>query len=101
MNRLVKDKDEKIHDLNQKLLRSGITGLLKGTLIGIISGVIINYRYNRGLNKGFFKTPYKISYLICWGFAGIIFDTDNAKTQISRQLTVEEEVKRNMYFQGK
>ncbi|EGV66558.1 hypothetical protein CANTEDRAFT_100961 [Yamadazyma tenuis ATCC 10573] len=99
MSRRTADKD-KLRDLNMQLFRSGVVGMLKGTLVGLISGWAINYRY-RHLHPHVFRTPYKFAYVLCWAFSGIIFSTEYAKDTITKQLAVEEELKREMYLNGK
>lgn len=98
MNPLIK-KEDRLHELNSQLFRAGIIGLLKGCLIGVASGLFLSFRYNRGHNTHFFRRPYKFLYVSSWGFAGIIFETDRAKGHMSKQLAIEEELKRNIFFQ--
>lgn len=98
MNPLIK-KEDRIHDLNNQLFRAGVRGALQGALIGVVSGLFLNLRYNKGHTAQFFRLPYKCWYLTIWGIAGVIFQTDKEKGHMSRQLALEEELKRNIFFQ--
>ncbi|CUM67605.1 uncharacterized protein PRCAT00005305001 [Priceomyces carsonii] len=91
-------KKERLDQISTQLWQAGFTGMLKGTLIGLVTGYYFSYKYNRGPNTRFFKTPYKFWYLICWNVVGIIFETDVSKAKISKQIALEEDLKRNAYF---
>ncbi|KAK6459906.1 hypothetical protein DFJ63DRAFT_255178 [Scheffersomyces coipomensis] len=93
------ERKERINRYNKQLWQAGFTGCLKGTLVALVSGYYINYKYNYGHNVKFFKTPYKIWYLISWNVVGIIFTTDIAKIKISKQIAIEDEIKRNLYLE--
>lgn len=92
-------KKERLDQLNSQLWQAGLIGMLRGSIIGLVSGYYFNYKYNKGPNVKFFNTPYKILYLVSWNIVGIIFTTDVAKMKMSRHVAVEEEIKRNLYYQ--
>lgn len=93
------EKKENISRLNTQLWQAGITGMLKGSLIGLVTGFYINYKHNYGENAKFFKTPNKIAYLVGWNFICIMFSVDSEKIKMKKQLSMEEEIKRNAYLQ--
>lgn len=95
---LPEDRGKKVKQLNSQLIQAGIIGSLKGTLIGVLSGLYINYRYNRAHNTKFFSTTFKFGYVFSWLLAGLIFETDIEKSKISKQIAIDEEIKKNMYI---
>lgn len=97
---VTENKKQRIGELNKQLFQAGLIGLLKGSLIGLVSGFYINYKYNRGHNQKFFSRPSKVAYLVGWGFVGIIFCTDIEKLKISKQLAMEEQIKRNIFVEN-
>ncbi|KAK6459529.1 uncharacterized protein RJT20DRAFT_16877 [Scheffersomyces xylosifermentans] len=99
MREISQEKQERLNRLNKQLWQAGLTGVLQGTLVALVSGYYINYKYNHGVNRGFFKTPYKVAWFMCWNIVGIIFTTDIAKMKISKQVAIEDEIKRNSYLE--
>lgn len=92
-------KQQRLDELNSQLWHAGMIGMLRGSIIGVVTGYYFNYRYNRGMNKRFFQTPYKFLYLVSWNIVGIIFTTDVATMKMSRQVAIEEDLRRNLYYQ--
>lgn len=80
-------------------LNAGIIGLLEGTLIGIVSGAYLKYKYDHGLNTKFFRTPYKVLWIVSWNVIGIITQINTSRAQFLRQVAIEEDLKRNIYYQ--
>lgn len=92
-------KQERLEELNSQLWNAGLIGMLRGSIIGVVTGYYFMHRYNRGVNKRFFQTPYKFLYLVSWNIVGIIFTTDVATMKMSRQVAMEEDLKRSLYYQ--
>lgn len=97
MSGLAISKREKLHELNMQLLRSGTVGMLKGTLLGLVTGWALAYKYRHTHTV---RTPYKFAYVLCWAMSGIILSTESAKDKISKQLALEEELKKELYLLG-
>ncbi|KAK6200317.1 uncharacterized protein RJT21DRAFT_42736 [Scheffersomyces amazonensis] len=96
---MTKERQETISRFNKQLWQAGVAGCLEGTLIGLLSGWYISYKYNHGHNTKFFRTPHKFWYLVSWNIVGIIFSTDIAKMRISKQIAIEDEIRRNLIEQ--
>lgn len=92
---------ERIGDLNTQLARSAAAGFLKGTLFGLISGVALRWRYSHGVNKGFFRVPYQVSYVVCCGIVGLSISAEKTTQKMSRQIMVEEELRKEAYINGR
>lgn len=92
---------ERIDDLNLQLARSAAAGFLKGTLFGLVSGVLLTYRYSHGVNKGFFRMPYQVSYVVCCGVVGLSISAEKTTQKLSKQIMVEEELRRDAYINGR
>lgn len=86
-----------MESINDQMLSAGAIGFAQGCLVALTSGMWLNYRYNRGYNTAYFRTPYKVWYVVVWGIIGISFATENAKKDITRNLAIEEGIRRNQY----
>lgn len=97
---MLEDRKARTERVSRRLWEAGFIGALQGSLGGLVTGFYLNYRYNHGPNAGFFRAPYKIFYLVAWNIAGIIFVTDREKMKISKELAVEEEIRRSNYMKN-
>lgn len=94
-----KNRQQRLADFNAELVHAGIIGMLRGLLIGLVLGYYFMWKYNRGPNVKFFSTPYKMLYLVSWNVVGIMFTTDVARMRLSRQVALEEDIRRNLQFE--
>lgn len=81
------------------MFNAGAIGFAKGCLIALTTGVYLNYRYNSGHNTAYFRAPYKVWWLVVWGIIGTTYATENAKKSITRDLAIEEGIRRSQYLQ--
>ncbi|KAG2736466.1 hypothetical protein G9P44_000556 [Scheffersomyces stipitis] len=99
MREMTEARQKQISQFNKQLWQAGLTGMLEGTLVALVSGYYFKYKFNHGHNARFFKAPYQMWWLVSWNFVGIIFTTDLAKIKISKQVAIEDEIKRNRYLE--
>ncbi|KAI3402707.1 hypothetical protein KGF56_004588 [Candida oxycetoniae] len=93
-------KEQRYDRYKNQLWQAAAKGMFRGTLIALVSGYALSYKYNYGQNTAYFRNTYKVWWFVCWNIVGVTFATDTAKMSISRQAAIEDEIKRNKYYEN-